>query len=375
MFRPQIQKTHILFTIALFNLFLVYISASSKEYIEKDGLEEKIKATEIMSTCSELLFETTGVNSNDLYDSGLVGEVASSITTIFDTENISMKNSKIACTHPNFAALIVEKFQELDLKPNDYVAVSMTGSLPGANLAVIAACEAMGIKPVIISSVGSSSWGANKKDFSWLDMELHLYNNNLINFKSVASSIGGENDLGGQISQQGIEDIEEIIGSKNIELVNEENLSSNIVKKISILDRYNNISNYKAFINIGGGSASIGYGDGKKTLKVGIISPLEKNKINYEGFHNSIAKYFLDKDIPFINIKNINLLAKPAGLYPPDKSIKINQGVLFYLEKDYNLITIIISILLSVLSISGVGFYSHYEIKKRMKEYDPDSIV
>ena len=63
------------------------------------------------------------------------------------------------------------------------------------------------------------------------------------------------------------------------------------------------------------------------------------------------------------------------GLYPPDKSIEINQGPLFYLEKDYNLIIIIISILLSVLSIGSVGFYSHYEIKKRMKEYDPDSIV
>ena len=102
---------------------------------------------------------------------------------------------------------------------------------------------------------------------------------------------------------------------------------------------------------------------------------LEKNKIDYEGFSTSIAKYFLDKGIPFINIKNINLLAKPVGLYPPDKSIEINQGPLFYLEKDYNLIIIIISILLSVLSIGSVGFYSHYEIKKRMKEYDPDSIV
>ena len=42
---------------------------------------------------------------------------------------------------------------------------------------------------------------------------------------------------------------------------------------------------------------------------------------------------------------------------------------------DYNLFVIIVSIILSVLSIGGVGVYSHYEIKKRMREYDPDSIV
>mgnify|MGYP001219254672 FL=1 len=375
MFRPQIQKTHILLIIALFNLFLVYISATSKEYIKKDGLEEKLKATKIMSDCSKSLFEVAEENNNDLYKTGLVGKATSSITTIFDADNQSMKKSKIACTHPNFSALVVEKFQELDLKVGDYVAISMTGSLPGANLAVIAACEAMGIRPVIISSVGSSAWGANNIEFSWLDMELYLYEKNFINYKSIASSIGGKDDLGGQISEEGIEDIEKIIGSKNIELVNKENLQANVSKKISIFDSKNTISNYKAFINIGGGAASIGSGYGKNSLKAGIISPLEKNKIDYEGFSTSIAKYFLDKGVPFINIKNINLLAKPVGLYPPDKSIEINQGPLFYLEKDYNLIIIIISILLSVLSIGGVGFYSHYEIKKRMKEYDPDSIV
>ena len=40
MFRPQIQRTRVLFLIAIFNLTLVYFSATSKEYIKKDGLDE-----------------------------------------------------------------------------------------------------------------------------------------------------------------------------------------------------------------------------------------------------------------------------------------------------------------------------------------------
>ena len=113
MFRPQIQKTRVLFFIAIFNLILVYISANSKEYIPKAGLEQKLKATEIMKNSLELLSTASdNIKSEDIYDSGIVGVDSSIITTIFDSEDKKMKDSKVACTHPNFAALIVEMFQE-----------------------------------------------------------------------------------------------------------------------------------------------------------------------------------------------------------------------------------------------------------------------
>ena len=375
MFRPQIQRTRVLFLIAIFNLTLVYFSATSKEYIKKDGLDEKLKSTSIMSSCFDTLLDVSSGNNEDIYNTGLVGVSSSDITTIFDTGEKSMKNSKISCTHPNFAAFIVEKFQEIQLNAGDKVAISMTGSLPGANLAVISACEAMGLEPVIISSLGSSSWGANRTDLSWLEIESLLFNSKKINYKSVASSIGGENDLGDNLSDKGIEIIESVIAESDVEFVNEASLQDNIKKKIEIFKKNNKNFDYSAYVNIGGGSASVGYGDGKDSLKAGIIYPIEKNIIKYDGFNNSIAKYFLDKGVPFVNIKNINLLAKSVGLYPPDKSIEKNQGLLFYSIIDYNLFVIIVSIILSVLSIGGVGVYSHYEIKKRMREYDPDSIV
>ena len=375
MFRPQIQRTRVLFLIAIFNLTLVYFSATSKEYIKKDGLDEKLKSTSIMSNCFDTLLYVSSGNNEDIYNTGLVGVSSSDITTIFDTGEKSMKNSKISCTHPNFAAFIVEKFQEIQLNAGDKVAISMTGSLPGANLAVISACEAMGLEPVIISSLGSSSWGANRTDLSWLEIESLLFNSKKINYKSVASSIGGENDLGDNLSDKGIEIIESVIAESDVEFVNEASLQDNIKKKIEIFKKNNKNFDYSAYVNIGGGSASVGYGDGKDSLKAGIIYPIEKNIIKYDGFNNSIAKYFLDKGVPFVNVKNINLLAKSVGLYPPDKSIEKNQGLLFYSIIDYNLFVIIVSIILSVLSIGGVGVYSHYEIKKRMREYDPDSIV
>ena len=97
--------------------------------------------------------------------------------------------------------------------------------------------------------------------------------------------------------------------------------------------------------------------------------------MNFEGCGNSTAIYFLDNDVIFINIKSINLLAKKAGLYPPNASITINDGELFYLKGKYNLLVILISIVFSLCSIGGVGIYSHMEIKKRMQQYEPDSII
>ena len=376
MFRPQIQKTHVLFFIAIFNLILVYISANSKEYIPKAGLEQKLKATEIMKNSLELLSAASdNIKSEDIYDSGIVGVDSSIITTIFDSEDKKMKNSKVACTHPNFAALVVEMFQEAQLKKDDKIAISMTGSLPGANVAVLSACKSMELEPIIISSVGSSAWGANQQDFSWLDMEEYLYNNKIINVKSIASSIGGENDLGDNLSDRGIEAIENIIASKNVEFINNKSLMESVNRKIQIYKNNDNDFNYKAFVNIGGGSASLGYGIGKDNIKVGVIYPIEKKQIDYDGFENSMAEYFLDNDVTFINIKSINLLAKNVGLYPPDKSIIVNEGPLFYLESEFNLFTIVVCIIFSILSIGGVGIYSHYEIKKRMQEYEPDSII
>ncbi len=374
MFRPQIQKTRVLFSIAILNLALVYIAATSKEYIPKAGLEQKLKATKIMENSLELLYSTSNnIKSEDIYESGVLGVESSSITTIFDSEDKKMKNSKIACTHPNFAALVVEMFQEAQLTKDDKIAISMTGSLPGANIAVLSACKSMDLNPVIISSVGSSAWGANEEDFSWLDIEKILYENKIFDMISIASSIGGENDLGDNLSDKGIEAIENIIASKNVEFINNKNLMESVSKKIEIYNSKD--SNYKAFVNIGGGSASLGYGLGKDSIKVGVIYPIEKKQIYYDGFENSIAKYFLDNDVTFINIKSINLLAKNVGLYPPDKSIGINEGPLFYIESEFNLYVIIICLLLSIVSIGGVGIYSHYEIKKRMQEYEPDSII
>ena len=380
MFRPQIQKTRFLVLIASITMLTIFWVSNSIELIPADDIKEKSSATEVMHEYLQVIKEIPGNNNNneiDLYNSGLIGEAFSPITSIFESEDNQFLNSKIACTHPNFSALIVNLFDEAELNSGDTVAVHLTGSLPGANIAFLSACEALDVTPVILSSLSSSSWGLNKPSMTWLDIESYLYNNKFTDFKSMAVSIGGEGDTGENLNDEGIEILEENIIANESILINEKNLESNINKKLRIYSNYMPIENYSAFINIGGNPSSIGPGAGKDTMKVGVVFPLEIMDIvdEHNSFVGSIAHKFLNNEVVFINIKNINILASQVGLYPPDISIEKNKGPLFYAEESYNISTILIALMINLVIISIVGVRSHNQIKRRMRNEEFDSIL
>ena len=104
---------------------------------------------------------------NDPNETGLVGSQFSLITT--DEGDL---DAKLTTLDPNFAAAMVELLTRANLTSGDTIALMLTGSLPGANMAMLIACKAMDIYPFIISSIGASQWGANDPEMTWLDLSL-----------------------------------------------------------------------------------------------------------------------------------------------------------------------------------------------------------
>ena len=88
----------------------------------------------------------------------------------------------------------MNELEKAGLQKGDTVAISMTGSMPGANIAVIMACEAMGLNYISISSLGASTGGATDMNFSWPKMEKVLYDEKLISPISNKFSYGGAAD-------------------------------------------------------------------------------------------------------------------------------------------------------------------------------------
>ena len=205
-FIPAIQKTSTLVILSAIALVSFVVSINSTTIDISPSYDMKIKAANLMK---ESMVELKNVrmeagvfidDENDPNETGLVGSPFSLITT--DEGDL---DAKLTTLDPNFSAGMVELMLRMNLQKGDTVAILLTGSMPGANIAVLTAANAMGLIPMVITSVGASQWGANHADFTWLDMESILFNKGLINSRSVAASVGGRNDMGRLLSPAGRE--------------------------------------------------------------------------------------------------------------------------------------------------------------------------
>jgi poly-gamma-glutamate system protein len=100
---------------------------------------------------------------------GLIGPEYTAITT-----SLGLLDAKRTAASPDLAAAIVRAIDPLGLAPGDPVLVTLSGSLVGGNLATLAALETLGLRPIVLTSVSASMWGATDPDFTWLDMERAL---------------------------------------------------------------------------------------------------------------------------------------------------------------------------------------------------------
>jgi poly-gamma-glutamate system protein len=160
-----------LVVLALLGLGLHALTEATKQLKPQPHLEEKIEASMQAVRCfgaiRQARYGTESIQDreNDPDATGLIGQEHTLTTT-----DRGVLEAKLTSVNPNFAAVFVEYFHRLKLRPGDAVAMSLTGSFPALNIAALTAAETMGLRPLVISSVGASMWGANDPEFTGLDM-------------------------------------------------------------------------------------------------------------------------------------------------------------------------------------------------------------
>ena len=396
MFRPYIKRTSILVLIAFFNIFLVYIAHTSSKFIPDKNYDLKVKASNIMKdallyTNAEFKksFNDTLSLELDFFESGLIGvdSIYSSMTTkegIFE--------SKTAVTNPDFSALYIDYFSKIDdslglsltdISSQDTIAVHMTGSFPGANVALLAACKASNIYPIIISSIGSSSWGANRLNMTWIDIENILYGQ-IFNYKSVMVSLGGDNDTADELSENTKLILTKKIKNYGYPLVYNQDLKESINIK---MNTYNRISqDYKVYISIGGSASSLGnellsqfFSPGlnfHKDEDVNIDVEIVESNTSYDLSLEPIIHQFNDNDIPIINIKNINKLCMENDLPYWELDQYANYTSLLFGEVvKYPPLTIWLCFIASFLVLFWVVISSINQVNKKMEEIENDTVI
>ena len=371
-FKPVIQETRTLVVLALISIIAYSIAFFSRMEFVSNTYDIKINAAMKMQESMKMLKNIRmekGVFidiENDPNETGLVGSQFSLITT--DEGDLDAKLTTLA---PNFAAAMVELLTRANLTSGDTIALMLTGSMPGANMAMLIACKAMDIYPFIISSIGASQWGANDPEMTWLDMERILFEQGYISSRSIAASIGGRNDRGRLLSPKGRELIRYNIENNKLPLISGTGLEDNVNKRME----YFGAHNYKAVVNIGGGVASLGTSFNLRLIKPGIVYRKDIEKISRgDGIEGAVVK-FSKQNIPLIHILNIQKLTDELGMkYAPIPIPEIGEGSLYAIEK-YDLKITVLSLIIVSLSVVIAGWKSKQQIKEIMTSHDPESII
>jgi poly-gamma-glutamate system protein len=318
----------LLVALALLGMTLHWLVEGTKQMKPQPFLNEKLAAATRTDRCfvalrlARLGAPPTQDQENDPQASGLIGQEHTLTTT-----DRGVLEAKITTINPNFAAIFVEYFHKVGLKAGDAVAFSVTGSFPALNVAGIAAAEEMRLRPIVITSVGASMWGANDPTFTWLDMERLLNERKLLQTQSVAASIGGSNDRGRGLSPKGRSLLRDAIERSKTVLISEPTLEQAVGRRIEIYDREAGPRGVRAFVNIGGGSASLGNAQNANLIRPGVSRMLPPYNWTQKGALHAYAK----RGVPIIHILNVESIASTHGLpLTPEAVPPVGEGEIFH---------------------------------------------
>jgi len=263
--------------------------------------------------------------------SGLIGSPHTEITS-----NEGHLESKLTTANPNFAAAFLDMLVEAGVGAGDLVAVNCTGSFPAINVTLYAALETLEAEPIVISSASSSEYGATYPELTWLDMERILFEQDLVSFKSIAASMGGTLDIGRSHSEKGRELLRAAIERNRLPLLYPNDFTQAVQMRVDLYDEWAGDRPIKVYINVGGGTASVGTSDDKSDFKPGLNRRLPK------GLDRpSVMRTFLEREVPVIHVSKVRTIARRYGL--PDTPVEMpepGEGAVFQ-EAGSNRLTIV----------------------------------
>jgi len=359
MYRPSLKNNWSLVALAVLSLVLFYIVQASFNDVQAANYAEKLDAAQKMETAMRVLKTAAMVQGykidsvNDPNETGLVGVNVSSITT--STGSLS---DRLTTLNPNFAAACVDMLINAGLQAGNYVAVGVTGANPGANIALFTAMEALGLKPVVITSIGSATYGANRELFTWLDMEKVLRESGVVSFVSEYATMGGTNDLGRGLPPEGREAIIDAVERNNRILIDGEDLADNINIRMEAYERLlPEGERYRAFINIGAGVGNVGSLVNARIITTGILRRLGERDFREPG----TMMLFSKRNIPVIHIYNISKIAEQYHL-PADPTPMPTAGTgQIFSTRVYNVVVAVVCLVILVLAIVTVIVFDRHD--------------
>jgi hypothetical protein len=128
------------------------------------------------------------------------------------------------------------------------------------------------------------------------------------------------------MSNSGREYLKKIITRNNLEFIDEKQEKENLDKRMSIYMTNSGEEGIKAFINVGGGTISVGTKIGKKLFKSGLNLHPPYKALSID----SVMTRFAREGVPVIHISGIRKIAEKYGITYELKEIpRPGEGALF----------------------------------------------
>lgn len=288
-------RAALLGTLILWGLWL-----SGNGAIMPGGLERK--AYNLMQEKMESVRKTRlreGYRPSPADDPGNTGLIGSEWTAL--TTSLGDREAKRTTTNPEWAAYLVRTMQEAGVKPGDTIAIGASGSFPAFLVASLAACQAMDLRPRLILSLGASSFGANRRDFTILDVFNWVTEPEERSRILKAVSLGGEKDT--LFGKPGAEAFyRDYLAEKDVPLFYESDFRQNIDKRVAL---YCEGAPPALFINTGGAEANLGRSALILKLQPGLNRHIALPAEELQGVIQRLSAL----EVPVIHLLNVRGLA------------------------------------------------------------------
>lgn len=238
--------------------------------------------------------------ATDPNHSGVVGLPFSPLTT-----TLGSLPAKRTGAQPAAAALMVRLLREAGVRPGDRVAVDSSGSFPGFAIATLLAARTLGAETVTLASIGASTYGANRPDFTLPDMLQVLKTRGLVGREPLAVSPGGASDRGRDMDPAALEAALRRAEGNGAKLLRPTDLAADVSLKRGLLGRP------RVLVSVGGNWASAGPGEGLWG-RTGLLRPSEFPVGGPAGM--GLIQACLREGIPVIRILDVQDLCARTGL-------------------------------------------------------------
>lgn len=295
------------------------------EQVPNDYARQQLQAAELLERCFEKVRDykrELGIPMSELdyHQTGMIGQSYTGITT-----TLGAIEAKRTTAWPEMGALCVRLLHEAGVRPGDMVGAGFSGSFPAMDLAVIAACQVMGVELVYISSVGASTYGANDPELTFPEMAHRLVADGVLDTDSAAVTLGGEGDVGGGMDPRLVEEITLRLEEAGLSVVTEPDFQKDLAWRQSV---YRDHGTMRCFIAVGGNITSMGRDESGISLGQGLLSVGRTVRLDDRS---GLVQYYMAQGVPVINLLNIKRLAADYGLpFDPERWPEPGASAVYY---------------------------------------------